>query len=270
MQREFCCGAGAAMMNVAVTYPINKVMFRQQLDGVSVSEAVKQLQNDGLRHLFRGLAPPLLQKTASISLMFGLYHEYRLLLADRAPRFPFVIRDSLAAAGAGATEALLAPLERVQTLLQIRKYHDKFSNMYDVFVHLRKYGFREYYRGFGIILLRNGTSNVLFFGLRKPIRDSLPEAQSQLGNLLNDFISGSFLGAFLSTLFYPLNVIKSAKQKSVGGPFYGITKTFWYVFKERGSSWGNMYKGVHVNYTRSFLAWGIINCSYELFMKMSS
>ena len=202
--------------------------------------------------------------------MFGLYHEYGLLLADFVPGLPEWLRRSLAAAGAGITEALLMPLERIQTLLQITKYHDKFPNMYRAFLHVRAYGYREYFRGFGIILTRNSLSNVLFFGLRTPIRDALPRPQSQVGNVFNDFVSGSFLGAFLSTCFYPLNVIKSAKQKSLGGPHYGSWETFSYVFRKREFSWRNMYKGVHVNYTRSFMAWGIINSTYEFLMKLAS
>ena len=49
------------------------MLFRQQLFGLGVTEAVRQLQQDGLRTLYRGLLPPLLQKTTTVAIMFGLY-----------------------------------------------------------------------------------------------------------------------------------------------------------------------------------------------------
>ncbi|VDH98547.1 Hypothetical predicted protein [Mytilus galloprovincialis] len=51
---EFICGWGAAFVNIGFTFPINKVMFRQQLHGVRVCKAVGQLQKEGMRHLYRG------------------------------------------------------------------------------------------------------------------------------------------------------------------------------------------------------------------------
>lgn len=267
--RGFYCGAGAALLNLAVTFPINKLMFRQQLYGIGFMDALKQLRNDGLKHLFRGVGPPLLQRTSSMSLMFGLYSEYQIVLRNWFPEISSILCGTLAALGAGTTEAMLLPLERIQTLLQISKYHNRFHNMYHAVIQLQPYGLKEYYRGFTAVILRNGPSNALFFGLRKPLKKVLPTPQSEIGNSINDFISGAVLGAFLSTLFFPLNVVKSSMQKSLGTPYYGAWTTLWHLYEKRERRWRNMFLGVHVNYTRSFLSWGIINASYELLMKLT-
>ena len=120
------------------------------------------------------------------------------------------------------------------------------------------------------ILLRNGPSNIIFFGCRDPIRSTLPDSLNQFG-LLADFLSGACLGAFISTIFYPLNTTKTHMQvkqwsfafklnlknkdnlfgyfqASLGGEFRSFRSVFLTLLKERGAA--GMFRGVHVNYTR--------------------
>lgn len=59
---EFACGCGSAFVNIAVTYPIYKIIFRQMLHGVPVGSALLQLRHEGLGFLYRGMLPPLAQK----------------------------------------------------------------------------------------------------------------------------------------------------------------------------------------------------------------
>lgn len=63
------------------------------------------------------------------------------------------------------------------------------------FAYLRQHGVREYYRGASAVLLRNGPSTALFFGVREPLRALLPPGHSPLVHTINDFISGAVLGA---------------------------------------------------------------------------
>lgn len=138
--QEFACGWGAAFINITVTYPINKVMFRQvcsciitsqtwtnlsrqnsfqMLHGLKTKTAVAQLRSEGAWYLYRGMLPPLVQKTLSVSLMFGMYEQYRQVLHSNAPSLPTPLTNGVAAMLAGTTEAILAPCERIQTLLQV-------------------------------------------------------------------------------------------------------------------------------------------------------
>lgn len=75
-------GWGAAVVNILVTFPINKTMFRQMVHGYSLKDALKQLKREGAVHLYRGVLPPLLQKSASSSIMFGTYSHYSRLISD--------------------------------------------------------------------------------------------------------------------------------------------------------------------------------------------
>lgn len=43
------------------------------LHGVEVKSAFNELRQEGFAFLYRGILPPLAQRTVSLSLMFGLY-----------------------------------------------------------------------------------------------------------------------------------------------------------------------------------------------------
>ncbi|XP_068181524.1 solute carrier family 25 member 51b [Antennarius striatus] len=269
--KHYVCGSIAAFSNIMITFPIQKVLFRQQLHGVLAIEAVQQLQRDGLRNLYRGLLPPLLQKSTTVAIMFGLYQDFSRVLLDLGDGsgVPELVTRSFAAVLAGTAEATLAPFERVQTLLQDHRHHGRFNNTAHTFrTLLSEYGVRECYRGVVPILLRNGPSNVLFFGLRGPIKERLPEASSRAGHLVIDFVCGGLLGAALGIMFYPLNVVKSRAQSQVGGEFQSFRKVLLTVWRERGCSLAMLFRGAHLNYHRSLLSWGIINATYELLLKI--
>ena len=79
---DYVSGWGAAVVNIFVTFPINKTMFRQQVHGVSTINAIKMLKEEGAIYLYRGILPPLLQKSTSTCIMFGTYSHYNRILSD--------------------------------------------------------------------------------------------------------------------------------------------------------------------------------------------
>nr|XP_039252895.1 mitochondrial nicotinamide adenine dinucleotide transporter SLC25A51-like [Styela clava] len=265
---HFFCGAGASAINIIVTFPINKIMFRQQLFGFRMNKAVKQITHEGFINLYRGLPAPLLQKSISTALMFGLYHQsYQKMTTE------WNINEHLAmlyaSFFAGACESTLTPFERAQVLLLTPKHHDTFKSTFHTMATLHNYsGLKEYYRGLSAIFIRNGFSNAIFFGLRKPIKTMLPHAEEKtIQNSLNDFISGAVIGALCSTMFYPINVVKTRMQSNVGGKFESLSKTFVIIYNERNKDWSKFFRGCHINIARSFISWGIINASFEMLMK---
>ena len=73
------------------------------------------------------------------------------------------------------------------------------------------------------------------------------------------------MGAFISTLFYPVNVVRTKMQTvPPGSPFLSIAVASRLVYEERGRSIARIYYGVSMNCTRALLSWGIINVSYEV------
>ncbi|KAL1245636.1 Mitochondrial nicotinamide adenine dinucleotide transporter SLC25A51 [Trichinella spiralis] len=134
--KDFVCGWGAALIETSCTYPFSKIVVRQQLLGLCVSEAFQQLRTEGTAHLYRGLLPPLLQRTSSRCIMFGMYDEYKRI-------FSCSTSGSFTRCHAGA--AFLSS-----------KYYGQYKNALDVFLKLRRISLREYYRGLSAVVLRNG------------------------------------------------------------------------------------------------------------------
>ncbi len=227
--------------------------------------AFLQMVEEGFSSVYRGVLPPLLQKSVSSSLMFGTYDMFRkpLIESTLQPR----LSNLIAALLAGSVEAVLTPFERIQTLLQDSAYQKKFTNMKHAVNEIgAHHGFKEYYRGFTPILLRNGPSTGLFFVLKEELvdRDHRTDTFASL-TALKEFLTGACIGALNSTIFYPFNVIKVHMQSQLGGSFVSVWKAAREIYVERGRKISKFYSGVHMNYTRSFISWGVINLAYERF-----
>lgn len=235
----------------------------QILENVHATTAVRQLSKEGVSLLYRGILPPLCQKTLSLSIMFSVYEGCRRRIYIFTENE--VITKVLAANLAGATEAILMPLERVQTLLQDWRYHNKFKNTTHAFRYLwTNYGLFECYRGLVPIIYRNGLSNLTFFTLREQSKLIMGNDNSLLAN----FVSGALIGGFTSTVFYPVNVVKIHMQSKIGGDFDSITKCVKELYVARNRSIMSFYKGVGLNCLRSFISWGVINASYDSLKKI--
>ncbi|CAH0557738.1 unnamed protein product [Brassicogethes aeneus] len=259
--REFACGWGAAFINVTITYPVNKIIFRQMLHGVRTTDAFFQLKNEGISYLYRGMLPPLCQKTLSLSLMFGVYEEVRKPLCENGVN-PYIAK-ALGALLSGTTEAILMPFERIQTLMADSTYHKKFRNTFHAFRFVKGYGVGEYYRGLVPILFRNGPSNVGFFIIREEMQEKLPKYETELLRTTTEFLCGALIGVFLSSLFYPLNVLKVQMQSKIGGPYENPLQVLGNIYRERGCRISKMYYGVGTNCFRAMLSWGVMNTAYE-------
>ncbi|XP_049887159.1 mitochondrial nicotinamide adenine dinucleotide transporter SLC25A51 isoform X2 [Pectinophora gossypiella] len=265
--KEFVCGGGAAFCNIMISYPLSKLIFRQMMHGVETTFALNQLQKEGFGYLYRGMLPPLMQRTMSMSLMFGVYDGCLTPLLDQ--QINMYVAKIVAGMVAGGFEATLMPFERIQTLLIHPKYHQKFKNTVDAAQHIAKYyGIKEFYRGLVPILMRNGPSNACFFIIRDEIKYRMPHQENVFYQYVQNFIAGASIGAFLSTLFYPLNVVKIAMQCELGGPHRSVSYEFRNILQKRGSNVANFYHGALLNISRAFLSWGIINASYEIFRKI--
>jgi hypothetical protein len=206
--------------------------------------------------------------------MFGSQHQYYLIAKSHLENTKFINKkyaepflNGFAGIFAGLTEAVLTPFERIQAILQTEKFHDKYKNTFDAFKQIyRQHGFKELYRGLNAIALRNSLSNSIFFSLRKPMTDLFPRSNSQISNAIYNFITGALLGATISTLFYPLNVLKSNMQAKVGGEYVSVYKKFRIVFESRDKQMSLFNKGINGNFLRALLAWGITNSSFEIYL----
>lgn len=239
------------------------------LHNVGVNSALQQMSKEGVIFLYRGILPPLLQKSVNTSLMFGIYEGCRSRLVELG--LSKIASSIIAANIAGTSESLLTPFERVQTLMQTSRYHNEFKNSQHASkIIATQYGLKEFYRGFVPILLRNGPSNALFFILRDKAHEFLPKPTTIIGTTTNEFAIGAVVGALGSILFYPLNVVKVHMQSNLGGPYQSLWDAVKEIYHARDGSLRKFYRGIHLSYTRSFISWGVINVSYEHLKNLTS
>lgn len=102
------------------------------LHGVKIGTAFDQLRHEGLLFLYRGMFPPLAQKTLSLSLMFGIYDGVKRPAIEYYGMNQYTAK-TFAAIVAGTFEAALMPFERVQTILADAAYHQKYRNTHHAF-----------------------------------------------------------------------------------------------------------------------------------------
>ncbi|KAI6656024.1 Solute carrier family 25 member 51 [Oopsacas minuta] len=259
--KEFICGACASIVNTIVTYPISKVIFRQQIYGLTTSASLQQIQGEGAKFVYRGIMFPLMQRGICMSIMFGTYNTYTIWLIDNWPWQTTTGVRQLAAFFSGASEATFTPFERLQSLMQHKGFNHSVSNSFTGFNLVRQHGVRELYKGYYLIVLRNGFSNILFFSIKDLLKTHIPPPHDY--TTLYNFAVGAGLGAFLSTLFYPVNVVKNRLQSSIGYEYSSLVQLFTKTYKEKGGTIQSLYKGVHLNYGRAILSWGIVNSVYE-------
>ncbi|KAM7536678.1 hypothetical protein Aperf_G00000082764 [Anoplocephala perfoliata] len=268
LPREYICGAVASMVNIFVVFPLHKTVFFQQLEGTNFAEAFARLRAEGFAHLYRGLLPPLLQRSASASVMFGFQSQSQRFLQRHQLTMvlPPHIKTVISATLAGSLEATLTPFERVQTLLQSSNSSHLYKNTSGTLYSLLKsHGFRELYRGFTAVILRNCIGNVLYFSGKNKLQEKsysqdVPSSQRHL----TDFLIGGFLGSTIGVILFPLNVAKTQMQSVVGSSFNSLRLTLRCLLNERQHvKIGRLYSGLPANFVRSLLSWGIITMVYE-------
>ncbi|MCP9263131.1 hypothetical protein DINM_006477 [Dirofilaria immitis] len=235
-----------------------------QVGQLFMSLRLLRLRNEGCWMLYRGILPPLIQRTTTRSVMFGMFDKFHRYFncSECQTTQTRIACFTCAAFMAGAVEAILCPLERTQVLLQSPMYNQSYQNTGHAFNELARIGPKELYRGFTVVLLRNGLSNVLFFTLRKPFRNLVIDCDQQcishytgsrtpeqLVTFIGDFISGAILGASISSLFFPLNVVKQRMQSTVSSPFLSAWTTFQIIWIERNCSFKELFRGITLNYT---------------------
>lgn len=278
---EFYRGFLSGSITVIITYPLFKINVRQQINNYSFFKSFVSVKKDGIKILYSGVLAPLIQKTLSSSLMFGFYDWYYSILSRVGNKFQiytannFLLVKVLSGIFSGISESILTPLERVQTLLinkNIPSYsqHIDLHNTFQISTNLvKKYGFKELYRGWTMVLLRNSISTALYFPLLEFNRNLIYLSTSKYNdNFLNNFLSGAIIGCCLSTFVFPINVARVSVQTQIDGKFQNFYTVLMKIYNIRDRNIKNLYNGAFINCLRSFISWGILNVCYEYSKKI--
>lgn len=77
------------------------------LHGVEMKSAIQELRSEGFTFLYRGILPPLAQRTVSLSLMFGLYD------GTKRPLIQLGVNEYVAKCLAGLSAGQLSPKNKI-------------------------------------------------------------------------------------------------------------------------------------------------------------
>jgi len=261
------CNFAASVSTQGMTYPLNKLVFRQKLSGQTAREAYQLLVKEGTKNLYRGFTAPILQRSASMSLSFGSYLDIEDVVRMQTG---LSLNSSAVAASiiAGTLEASFTPFTRVQNAMMDPKFNAKFSSPSHFINHvLKHHSLAEFYRGLSVTAYRNSLRVGLFYNFREPIKKKISKGESSgVSNVIYNFLTGSVIGAFSSTLIYPINVAKVRMQSNLGTEFHSFTSTMKLICRERNYSIRKIYRGVQMNVLRSMLGWGIFNVLSSYFI----
>ena len=167
LARPWLCGFSSGAADILLTFPVNKLMFRQQLNGYTPSQAIHSLKSksssqtsksfiikDELKplpfpknvaHLYRGLIPPTFNRCLARMFTFGgyyncieIYSKYdcmqnnvniaKLFAALTSGNSCF-LNKICKRRSLGTIESIFCcPFERLQTILQDDKSNRRYQN----------------------------------------------------------------------------------------------------------------------------------------------
>lgn len=238
------CVTFAAGSTEAILCPLERIQallqsttYQHQMR--NTAHAMKQILPYGIREFYRGWTPIVLRNGLSNILFFSL----RGPLRDQLSR----LGKGASASSAGARTTSVAsegkkpPLVSLDTVRSRAEAPSSHSSS-----------------------IASSEPPVAASSLTGDHSHSSQAARRFLAN----FVSGAFLGATISTIFYPLNVVKARMVNTLGTEFISMRQAFITVWHERNHSVKELFRGVHLNYSRSLLAWGITNSMFEFLQRL--
>jgi hypothetical protein len=210
-----------------------------QQKGTTLSQCYRKVvQKDGVRGLYRGFAPFLVQAVGKSAVRFAMFG----LLTDAVDSIPGIERkenrtlwSAFCGAGAGLAEALCwtAPNERLKILQQAAAGSGGRAVPYIVL--LQQLGVRGMYVGAVPTALRQATSAAVRFSIvdhvKQLFRIASGSAEADALPLYVSFVAGGVGGALSVVLNNPIDVIKSRIQAGYSGGILGCLRD---VLREKG------------------------------------
>lgn len=249
---NFAAGAIAGVSEILTFYPLDVVKTRMQLETGKAKHGMigtlsSIVREEGFGRLYRGLVPPLLLEAPKRAVKFAANDfwgkTYMGLSGDSKMTQQLSI---LTGCSAGATESfVVVPFELVKIKLQDKT--STFAGPIDVVKQvIRKEGPLGLYAGMEATFWRHLWWNGGYFGCIHQVRSMLTPAETQQGQLFNNFVSGS-VGGFVGTVINtPFDVVKSRIQGTVKVPGVAPKYNWTYpalmtIMREEGPA--ALYKG---------------------------
>ncbi|KAG2361181.1 mitochondrial carrier [Suillus spraguei] len=221
---NFAAGAIAGVSEILTFYPLDVVKTRMQLETGKAKHGMAGtlsaiVREEGFGRLYRGLVPPLLLEAPKRAVKFAANDFWGKTYMGFSGESKMTQQLSiLTGCSAGATESfVVVPFELVKIKLQDKT--STFAGPIDVVKQIiKKEGPLGLYAGMEATFWRHLWWNGGYFGCIHQVRSMLTPAETQQGQLFNNFVSGS-VGGFVGTLINtPFDVVKSRIQGTAKVP----------------------------------------------------
>ncbi|KAF7818171.1 nicotinamide adenine dinucleotide transporter 1, chloroplastic [Senna tora] len=280
-------GAGAAAGVLAATFvcPLDVIKTRFQVHGLPqlangnvkgsliVGSLEQIFHKEGLRGMYRGLAPTVLALLPNWAVYFTMYDQLRSVLCSDGERHHLSIgANMIAASGAGAATTIATnPLWVVKTRFQTQGMRPGVVPYRSTLSALRRIAHEEGIRGLysGLVPALAGISHV---AIQFPTYEKIKFYLASQDNTAMDklpardvAIASSIAKIFASTLTYPHEVVRSRLQEQGHHSerrYAGVIDCVKKVFEQEGVS--GFYRGCATNLLRTTPAAVITFTSFEM------
>lgn len=279
-------GAGAAAGVIAATFvcPLDVIKTRFQVHGLQaisngnikgsiiVGSLEQIFHKEGIRGMYRGLAPTVLALLPNWAVYFTIYEQFKSLLADDENHQLSVGAHMMAASGAGAATTIFTnPLWVVKTRLQTQGMRPGVVPYRSTLSALSRIAHEEGIRGLysGLVPALAGISHVAIqFPTYERIKLYLADRENTTMDKLGArdvAIASSISKIFASSLTYPHEVVRSRLQEQGHHSekrYSGVTDCIRKVFQQDGIA--GFYRGCATNLVRTTPAAVITFTSFEM------
>jgi hypothetical protein len=214
----FAGGVGGAL-GVILGQPFDFVKVRLQTLGTAYTGPFdvlrKTVREEGMRGIYRGLLPPVMNSFLLNAIMFGGYRHGMSLTEDSS--LSHGTRSFLAGSYSGLISvAALVPTDLVKCQLQMDRAGGRVgqyrSDMHCAREVLARTGVQGMYRGVLITAVRDSPTTGVYFVMFEQLERRLPEMSSAFAGESATFFAGGFSGIAAWALAYPADTIKTYLQ----------------------------------------------------------
>ncbi|XP_065218810.1 mitochondrial carnitine/acylcarnitine carrier protein [Planococcus citri] len=269
--KYFLAGGLGGVCTVLVGHPLDTIKVRlQTMPLVKAGEsplyrgtwdcAVKTVQKEGFKGLYKGMSAPLTGVAPIFAISFLGYGLGKKIFAGNSEAELTKLQILYAGAFSGIfTTSIMAPGERIKCLLQVQDSAKKVQYNGPVDVIKKLYsegGIRSIYKGTCATLLRDIPASGMYFMTYEVIKEALTPAEKQdtLGQkLLIAIPAGGMAGILNWVVAMPADVLKSRLQTAPEGTYpNGLRDVFRKLMAEEGVP--ALFKGITPVMVRAFPA----------------